>query len=115
MGIDGCFGGANMDHDDFMKRLLEDARAQKCLNAAVARKEAGSMVPIEQHITPDLLEAVYPELVGLMIDAVKQHETMGAAKVIDAIKGTEGFKHLMNCAIACLDDAPMSSQSKGRK
>lgn len=88
-----------MNHDDFMSHLLKDERARECLKAALARSESGSILPIGTHLTPVLLEGIYPEFVGWMIDLVKRHDASETQVVFNAIAESDKFKHLLNCAM----------------
>jgi hypothetical protein len=98
----------HMDHDGFIKHLLADERAQACLKAALERKAAGTILPIGEHITPELLELVYPELAGWMIDVVQAHNTKEPDAVLGAINGAEHFKNLLKAAIWAVEEAPMN-------
>lgn len=96
-----------MPHDEFIRELLKDDRAQSCLKAALERKQKGTMLPIGDYITPELLDGIYPEFVGWMIDTVKEHHTGEPEKVFNAIKGSNEFAKLLSASMRSALEAPM--------
>lgn len=94
-----------MPHDEFIRELLKDDRAQSCLKAALERKRKGTMLPIGDYITPELLESITPEMTGWMIDIVQRSDASETQNVFDAIKGSSSFMHLLSAAMHSVDAA----------
>ena len=106
----------DQDTRELVARILSDERGKRCLDAALKRKAEGSMLPIGQYITSELLEGMSDELVGWMIDLVRTSDVRETTVVFKAIAETDRFKDILDAGISAMSGRPdVYSQEQGMR
>ena len=72
-----------------------------------------SMMPIDKHLTPELLDAYDPTLRDFMLKVLSTHNTDLPNRVYNAISKSEAFKMTMSAAISAMENTPKESKTSG--